>query len=147
MTEIRVTGPNDDEPEPIYLADEPFLALVHPGEVNVEVVGEDFTTIGPEETLVVARNLEPEQWALIRENDTFKKAWALVWNDVVPPKHLCIGNLATRHIAGMILMMFQAVSEKRKIFLKLPETYLHPRQAMRLVSMVQFITGHPKNPK
>jgi hypothetical protein len=123
----------------VDIGEGPMQVVVHPGEMEIEAPGR--VLIDPETTVQTAHDLEQDQWELIRENSNFRKFWKALWQDVPPPVILWKGNLATRHVAGLILLMVHAKADGKPIFLKLPETYLHPQQVYRLMTMIYAIQG------
>lgn len=116
-----------------------ITALVHPGDMSLEVPGHQL--IGPEETVKCANELEQDQWELIRVNEKFLGVWKEMWENVEPPLVLAKANLALRHIAGMILLMAKAQAEGVNVHLNFPETYLHPAQCRMIMSMLYKLQG------
>lgn len=114
-------------------------AIVAPGEMDIEVPG--YLEIDPELTVKTANELEQDQWELIIKNANFLGFWDALWCGKPPPPILRKGNLATRHIAGLILLMVKAKAEGQKVFLKLPETYLHPAECRMLMTFIYKIQG------
>ncbi len=130
----------DGQPMEVHM---PSLSvIVHPGEMEIEVPGH--VLIDPETTVTTSNELEQDQWELIRVNENFLKVWKAIWKDVPPPEVLRKGNLAIRHTTGLILLMFKARGDGKPVFIKLPETYLHPKQQASLMTAIYIIQGRPR---
>lgn len=132
MSTILVDG------EPVEIKTQPLTVLVHQGEMNIEAP--DRVLIGAEQTVACANELEPDQWALIRVEPNFIRFWNALWEPIPPPEDLRKSNLAMRHTVGMILLLVECLSEGKRPFLQLPETYMHPKQQARIINMLMAIS-------
>lgn len=112
-----------------------FVAVVHPGEMNVEAP--DHFLIGPEQTIAAAKEISQTEWEAIRVNDTFRKWWHTLWQEVPTPEVLEKSGLGVRHSVGLMVLVSKALVERQPMHLQLPETYLHPRQCARIVTLLQ----------
>lgn len=123
----------------IELNEKPGITcMVAPGDMVIEAPG--LYLIDPEKTVETAKNLSDDEWADLLDTSNFIKMYRELWkND--PPKDLKKAAIGVRHSVGMILMLFMARCEGLKSHLVLPETYLHPMQCARLLSMIYLITG------
>lgn len=89
--------------------------------------------------------LKQEEWRHISTGGMFKPLFDIVFQDSPVKLPENIEDLkemdeAIRHIAGMIILMFEhAFIKGEKIFLRLPETYLHPAQTRHLVDLITQI--------
>lgn len=127
----------------VELHNQPGLsAIVAPGDMVIEVPGHYL--IGPEQTIETVKKLSQTEWAELKEEPNFLKVWKTMW-DVAPPPHLHKSSLASRHTVGMIMMLFMARCNGLKIHLNLPESYLHPVQCARIMTMVNLLVGKPLN--
>lgn len=133
MTTILVDG------QPVEIKSQPLTVLCHPGEMEIEAP--DHVLVDPETTVKAANELEPDQWALIREHERFLGWWKTLWYEVPPPENLAKANLAIRHSVGMCLLLLEAGVGQKPIFLKLPETYMHPKQQAAMISFIHAIMG------
>lgn len=132
MSTILVDG------EPVELKQQPLTVLVHNQDMIIETP--DHVLIGPEQTVKVANELEQDQWEQIQQNEHFLKCWDMLWQwDNKPPAVLAKASLASKHVAGMILMLYETRGEGKSPYLQYPETYLHPAQCSWLVSMISII--------
>jgi len=122
----------------VQIPKQPLSVMVHQQDMQIDVP--DAVLIGPEQTVQLSNELEQDQWALIRETPQFLKFWTTLWGDgYEPPPKLARGTLAARHVTGLILMMVKARAEGKTIHLQYPETYLHPAQCARFMSLVYAI--------
>lgn len=120
-----------------------LTVICHQGELNVKPADPRLFNIDAEDTLACARTLSQDEWTLIAAEGTFLSLWSLVWVDVRPPPVLAESNTAMRHVVGLILLSVQALVEGRIPFVRLPETYLHPRQQTGLADLFNALrTGN-----
>lgn len=115
-----------------------LTAVLAQGEAVIEVPG--YYLIGPEQTVDTAMKLSQGEWDDIRSKPIFLKIWETMWKSE-PPALLSKSSLGSRHTAGMIIMLIMAKCEGWNIHLQLPESYLHPVQCSRIVSMVNMVLG------
>lgn len=115
-----------------------ITCMVAPGDMVIEVPTRYL--IDPEKTVETAKNLSDAEWADLLGSSNFLKMYRELWkND--PPKDLKKSAIGVRHSVGMILMLCMARCNGLKSHLVLPETYLHPTQVQRLMSMIYLVTG------
>lgn len=114
----------------------PLTLVCHKGDINVVNDKPDVLEIAPWDTLAAAdAMLEGEQayW--------FKVPWfcELVEGVIGEPPDPRIDikqqGSGMRHIVGMLLLIWKAKQENKQIFLRLPETYLHPHSQAQLVDL------------
>jgi hypothetical protein len=129
--------------EEVKVGDRPLTVIVHQQDMDIQAP--DAVLIGPEQTVKTSNELEQDQWEFIRVNDNFLKAWKALWQDREPPQVLATSPLGTRHSVGLMLLMFMARGEDKQIHLQYPETYLHPAQCTRLMTMIYTI--YPEHKK
>lgn len=130
MTTVLVDG----EPVEVDLA-RPLSVMIHDGELNIEVPGH--ISVDPEATLHLANTLE--RWDEVRNQPNFLLIWRSLWDDVPPPQDLKKASLALRHSVGLILLLVGCKVDKLSPHIKYPETYLHPKQCARIMTMVYTI--------
>ena len=118
---ISVDGnPHEIEVRPITL-------LCHRGAQRIDVPGH--FEISPETTVKHADAMGPDHWILSRRHG-LDGLFALVFDDVAlpdDPAGLARLPLGVRHAVGLVDLLLIAVGTGAKPFLRLPETYLHPR--------------------
>lgn len=131
--------------EPIVLEDQPFLVLVHPEEINIEVP--TFVEISAEDTLACVKALKENQWQHMSTGELFRLTWYKIFRDNaalethVPAnvESLHASSTGVRHIAGLIILACEAMFEGKSVFLRNPETFLHPSTEQRLVGGLLFM--------
>lgn len=127
--------------EEFDVADKRLTLVMHDGTQNVRAVDDDVATIDPTFTAWIAKRLiEHDEWPPLRDAPKFRALWALVWGDTPPPEKLENGNDAMRHTAGLIVGTIGAIRANKRIFLKMPETFLHPRQQLGLADLCLELT-------
>lgn len=120
----------------------PLTLVCHPGEVKVDVPGR--VEINPEATVACARSLSEEEWVGLSGMPDFLDLWKLVWGDFPFPAG-GTANLGHLHTVGLILLLAECILERKQPFIRLPETYLHPKQQAGLADLfVRFSSGPNK---
>lgn len=114
----------------------PLTVLVHQGGMEVSLLDDDIATITAEDTVAMATNTPQAEWDEVRKLDRFLALYNKVFDGAAPPVVLKSAPLDVRHIVGMIFLIAKALSEGKRPFIKLPETYLHPKQQAQLASML-----------
>lgn len=126
-----------DGQEVVVQGESNLMVVISKGDMDVQVKpGQNYVDIGPEQTVKTANELEQDQWELIRQNERFLGWWKYVWQDSAPPLVLAKSALGCKHIAGLILMVIVARQEGKHMHIQFPETYLHPSQCQRLMSLI-----------
>jgi hypothetical protein len=121
--------------------DKRLTLVMHDGTANIRPVDDAVVTIDPEFTAWIAqRMIDHGEWDGLRDQPKFRRLWKLVWGNTVPPQRLEDGNEAMRHTAGLIVGIVGAIKANKRIFLKMPETFLHPRQQLGLADLVLELT-------
>jgi hypothetical protein len=111
----------------------PLTLVCHSGEVDVQIPSR--VEINPEGTVARAKALTAEEWVGLRAAPKFLTLWKCVWGDTQPPEKL-IGNLAFLHTVGLIVLIVETAHSGRQPFIRLPETYLHPKQQVGLADLL-----------
>lgn len=117
-----------------------ITAIVHPGHLDITTT--DRFEISPEVTVAFARGIDPGEWDKTRQAPEFLRIWGTLWKDVPPPVNIAKCSMALAHTVGLITLMIICKVEGKKIFLKMPETYLHPQQCYHL--MTTILTIYPE---
>jgi hypothetical protein len=117
----------------------PLTLLFHDGGRKVDVP--EAVEINPETTVAMMRKtVEHGGWPLLSRSPAFVAYWACVWGEA-PPEDGASLNLAQLHVAGMIVMLRGAIRANKPIFLRQPETYLHPKQQANLADLLMLMEG------
>lgn len=134
----------------------PLTLICHAGNMNIRK--DDAVVISPEETVLFCKELTRGNFNALTGNPLFVKCWSLVFSKYPDGEHY-IGIpvyenrdqlLPAAHMIGLLGLIFECVALQRKIFLKFPETYLHPANQANLADMFVFLfTGEEAhgNPK
>ena len=131
--------------QPMELETQAFTLLVHPDDINVEVPA--FVEISAEDTLACVKDLNEIQWQHISTGELFRLCWYKIFfanerlRTSVPDSVPALHKSATgpRHIAGLIILACEAVFEGKNVFLRNPETFLHPATERYLVGGIRFL--------
>ena len=118
--------------------------IVHPGMMEVTALDDDVMTITAENTVARTRQLTLQQWDELRVAPGFVMLFKHVF-DSDPPTDLLTTTVDVRHVVGLIILMTEAVMLGKVPFIKLPETYLHPRHQANLADMLAQWSGNGKD--
>ena len=121
------------------------VALVPGPGMRVDVPA--FTEINGRDTLEFCRGLGQRKWEWISTGPIFQELFSEVFRpedlDGHPfplPKtveELNAGSFDVCHIAGLIILSVEAIVERKEsVFLREPETHLHPKQVRCLMGLV-----------
>ena len=128
--------------QPHVVDAKPLTLVFHDGGRKVDVP--DAVEINPETTVALMRKtVEHGGWPLLARSPAFVAYWACVWGEA-PPEDAATLNLAQLHTAGMIVMLRGAIKANQRVFLRQPETYLHPRQQANLADLLMLLEGRNK---
>lgn len=123
--------------QPVGVKRQPMTVLLHQQDMVIEAPG--YVVIDPESTLSTCKEVLQEEWLGIRAHQYFLDAWNKLWEPQEPPMVLASSGLGSRHSVGMILMLMKCKGERKSPHLKYPETYLHPAQCARIVTMLNYL--------
>jgi len=110
--------------------------MFHNGTISIVNDREDTVEISPKETLIVAEVMDRDNlWENFRANESFMRLFRFVFPDesVVPERNASTG---VRHVSGMIVMLSGTIRKGLRPFLRLPESYLHPKAQLGLADML-----------
>jgi hypothetical protein len=125
--------PHDVEVRPITL-------ICHHGNVALQVPGR--VEIGPEQTLARTGQMTQPEWDQWRKLPPFAHGFKTVFNDQELPERLPSADMGVRHIVGLLVLLIETVVAGGKPFLRLPESFLHPRYQLNLADLlVQLSNG------
>lgn len=122
---------------------QPFTVICHNNDLKIDVP--DFFEINAHNTIGCIDTMSQAGWDNVRTGGVFKPLFDMVFQDtplVLPEKieDLREMNDGVKHVSGMIVLMFEhAYIKGEKIFLRLPETHLHPKQVRHLPDMMKQI--------
>lgn len=138
--------------KPTELNVKPITLLCHPTGIKIDIP--DRFEINAFNTIESMKKMNQVSWDLLRDGEFFKT----LFNDVFPkdmkrfpggikiklPKKIEDLNkcdLGVIHVCGMINPIMKAIYEKKEIFLKNPESHLHPREQAGLADMCIRLQG------
>ena len=121
-------------------ADRPINLICHKGDINV-VNDTERVELDPQRTVAAADSLGAADVRMLVQFPRFQKLYQLVMG---ANTHLLIDSdtpmneqpLGVRHVIGLILLGEHAISEGRQLFLRQPESYLHPSQQVGLADLL-----------
>ncbi len=128
------------------VGDQPFLVIVHNNDIKVTVP--DSLLVSCFETIKMADSLNDKQWTHISTGPLFQRYFKLAFQEdtKIPEtsQDLKNANEGIKHITGMIIMLVEnsplfTKNTISRIFLKNPETFLHPKQERLIVDLVRAI--------
>jgi hypothetical protein len=141
MSEEKTTIYVDNKPTEVET--QPLTVLCHNQPMRIEVP--THFEINGRNTIDLVRELRQDQWDHIRTGGVFKPLFDIVFQDAPVKLPVKVSELeemdyAVQHVAGMVIMLFEhAVIKGEKIFLRLPETHLHPAQTRHLVDLMNQV--------
>jgi hypothetical protein len=121
-----------------------FTILVHQQGIRVDVP--EFVEINPRNTISCMEQMNQKEWDWISTGPLFKTLFYLAF-DQEQTKHfgeckipatieeLCNGDMGVMHVCGMIVLGCEAMMAGKSIFMRNPETYLHPATERMIVGM------------
>jgi hypothetical protein len=113
----------------VELTGEGINVILHPQNVRVDIP--EALEINAIDTINCIKNLNEEQWEWISKGTLFRIAYRFAMKDVDPEppdfEDLKMGDMGVQHLCGMIILACEAMfARKKNIFIRNPETYLHP---------------------
>ena len=134
-----ITTVNGEKSE--HQIDGNFTVLVHKQGIKVDVP--EFVEINPRNTLRCMEDMTQSQWLWLSGGELFQALFRLAFQDqeeiTVPPtiQELNDGDMGIAHVAGMITLGCEALFANKNIFVRNPETYLHPKTERCIMTMFQ----------
>ncbi len=125
----------------------PLTLLCHGGTLRIDVPGR--FEINPTLTLRHAQTITDARLAILREA-RFDHLFRMVFTDIDPPASAADirreGD-GVRHVVGMISLLLECVGNGVQPFLRLPESFLHPKAQAGLADLLIDLlvpgeTGH-----
>jgi hypothetical protein len=116
-----------------------IAVLCHDGETEIVNDRPDVVEITPEHTLAYAAGVNGPMLGLLVGNAAFMRMFRCVFRDY-PLGERPLGEepIAVRHVVGLICLVAHTVGSGATPFVRLPETYLHPKQQLGLADL--FLT-------
>lgn len=123
-----------------------LTCIVHQQGIRVDVPA--FVEVGPRETIACMSNMNQKQWEWISRGPLFK----MLFNEVLKPENeknfdacyipdtieeLNQGDMGIAHISGLIILSCEAFFAKKSVFLRNPETYMHPAAERMIMTMLK----------
>lgn len=131
------------------LPNKPMMVCVHQQGIKIEVP--DAVTICPKATAKCMEEMSQKAWEHITTGPLFKHFWDELFKDhpvTLPEKVATLledYDEGVIHACGLIILFCEAMFEnKPKVFLKTPESGLHPGVVYRLMSVlldIQKLSG------
>ena len=121
MTTININGETHE------VETKPITFICHDGTSKISISDNDVLEIGPEQTVQCADLLSQEAWDAIRIMHPLPECWKLIFGDTPIPMVLKGEGLGYRHVVGLIILVVKVMSLGKQPFIRLPESYLHPK--------------------
>src|SRR6187551_1561507 len=140
MTDIIATSRGIETK--LEVPDQPLTCLVMPQEINVEVPG--VREINSETTIQCMKEMSQEAWEHISTGELFQHLFfTLFGKDAYLPKTIAELNKESRgvvHGSGLIIELVEVRFAKlKKVFVREPETFMHPQQCSNLMMVIKLI--------
>lgn len=118
--------------------------VFHKGNVHVNCNEDDRFIIEPYGdggTMALARRLTPEHWQWLRQQPRFMELLRCVfpahdYPDAAFSPSLTMHGSGMQHVVGMIVLILAAQREGKRVFLRYPESCLHPSAQLGLGDML-----------
>jgi predicted ATPase len=117
----------------------PLTLLFHQGDVQIEA--RNRCQVDPETTLEACKEMSEYDWHKIRESKQFKDMFKKVFFDMEPPEFIHSEGLGVRHVVGMIVLIKLAQHHNVPVFIRYPESYLHPRYQLGLGDLLSSLSN------
>lgn len=129
---------------PMEFPEKNFLVVIHEQSIKVEYP--DALTIDPKATAKCMEEMSQKAWEHISTGPLFPHFFGLLFRDmpVALPKEIKTlledYDDGVIHSCGLIIMLCEAMFEARpKVFIKVPETNLHPAASSMLMTTINAI--------
>lgn len=128
----------------LELEEQPLTVLVAQQEFNVTVP--DVLEINSDTTITCMKNMSQKAWEHISTGEIFQTFFRQLFGDdaYLPTtiEELNKQNKGIIHGTGLIIQLVESVFEgKTQVFLREPETFLHPQQQQKLMTVITNIRG------
>ena len=149
MTRIETTTIVDGEPvkqeHELDSTKSGFTVIVHQQGIKVDVP--EFVEIDARDTIRCMDEMSQPAWEHISTGPLFRMLWSEAFDpeDRTEPPHkievLNMGDMGLRHVAGLIVLGLETYMAGQNIFVRNPETYLHPKTQRYIMSMFRKMQG------
>lgn len=121
-----------------------FTCIVHQQGLRVDVP--EFIEINPKNTIACMEAMNQKEWEWISTGPLFKTLFNLVFDEKnernfgnchIPKtiEELNQGDMGIAHVCGMIILGCESFMAGKSVFVRNPETYLHPSTERTIVRM------------
>lgn len=115
----------------------PINLFFHRGDVDIRNDLADVAEIDPFSTVQFSERMSDADWLKLKSDTTFMGLFRLVFPDIDLPDHpLKQHGMGVKHVVGLICLTALAMSEGKRPFWRLPESYLHPSAQLGLGDLV-----------
>src|ERR1043165_1483839 len=122
-----------------------LTVILHQQGLRVDVP--TFVEVGPRETIACMMEMKQKEWEWISEGQLFQTLFKTIFDEkqdrhfsgcVIPKtiEELNQGDMGVAHICGLIVLSCEAFFAGKSVFLRNPETYLHPATERMIVGML-----------
>ena len=112
-----------------------LTVLYHQGGTEVAPKpGEGCAVITAQDTVRYVERMGADTWDSIKALPRFVGLFRRVF-DFDPPQDIQASTIDVRHVVGLICLTASALAADKTPFIKLPETYLHPRHQLGLADL------------
>jgi len=117
-----------------------ITCVLHQQGLKVDVP--EFVEINPQDTIACMVVMTQGEWEWISTGEIFCHLWNLAFDPSDrrdPPKSIETMNMldmGLRHMAGIIVLSVETMLAGKSIFLRNPETYLHPKTERHIMTML-----------
>ena len=128
--EITIDGESHE------IEEKPITVVAHDGAVNVGAPGH--VNIDPMNALFRVDILGEQEWHDWRPKlvENFKMVFGDDMRLPASVNTLQAGHLGRRHVVGLLIMIEETLKQGHRPFIRMPETYLHPKQQLGLGDML-----------
>jgi hypothetical protein len=137
MVKIITTTQGKKEEHEIGSGPGGFTCIVHQQGIKVDVP--EFVEINPRNTIDCMANMKQTEWEWISQGSLFTTLFNAAFDRSQPIpatiQELNDSDFGIIHIAGMIVLCCEAFFAKKSVFVRNPETYLHPSTERMVVTM------------
>ena len=122
----------------------PLTLICHKDDIDLKALDPDVVEITPQDTVKCTNEISQDDWDFIRKVPRFVSWWNIVFPDINLPLVLKNAPLAHKHVIGMLVLIAKAMFERKRTFVRLPESYLHPSTQRELANLFATLTKGEK---
>lgn len=140
-----VTIQIDDTKQSHEITTIPGKCVVILHEQGIRVDAPSFIEINPHQTINCVQSLNQQQWQWISQRGVFPVLYHIAFEgracmDI--PKNidnLRAADMGVQHVCGLTILACEALFAGKNIFLRNPETYLHPAVLINLMGYIEAV--------